>query len=211
MCLCLVFVIVFWGVYHHGVVFVCLPIMRFLERSTSTSARSVNTTDRHRPRQVTCVCLHFIMLKVCFRFASSGISVSKVYAEVCFTYLFSRKCVENAGSLWSSKHCNAKLIQRDTLIDIGQIITGPWPHWHPTLQHTQLKPRETLQSPLIHMFHSRFHPTPRNQLILKRQSWNEPHFYVFLFLCFVVFPWYIWFCCAFHYPNTSGPNHSPKF
>lgn len=35
--------------------------------------------------------------------------------------------------------------------------------------------------------------------------------YVFLFLCFVVFPWYIYFCCAFHYqPTLQGPNHSPN-
>ena len=68
--------------------FVCVHIMCFFERSASTSAHSVNTTDRHRPRSVTCVsvCVYVIMLKVFFsRFVSSGLSVSRAFVEVCFT------------------------------------------------------------------------------------------------------------------------------
>ena len=56
----------------------------FFERSASTSAHSVNTTDRQRPwqwRVFVCMCVFVIMLKVFFCFVDSGISVRKVYAE----------------------------------------------------------------------------------------------------------------------------------
>ena len=63
--------------------FVRVHIMFFFERSASTSAHSVNTTDRHRPWQwrvfvCVCVCHHET-------FVDSGISVWKVYAEECCT------------------------------------------------------------------------------------------------------------------------------
>ena len=64
--------------------FVRVHIMCFFERSASTSAHSVNTTDRHRPwqwRVFVCMCVFVIMLKVLFSFVDSGISVWKVYAE----------------------------------------------------------------------------------------------------------------------------------
>ena len=84
--------------------FVCVHIMCFFERSASASAHSVNTTDRHRPRSVTCVCVrgYVIMLNVFVRFVSSRISASKAYAEVYFTcmeeqLLFSLLDLSEAG------------------------------------------------------------------------------------------------------------------
>ena len=65
----------------------CFHIMCFFERSASTSAHSVNTTDRHRPRSVTCVsvCVCHHVESVFSRFVSSGISFSRAFVEVCFT------------------------------------------------------------------------------------------------------------------------------